>query len=117
MPQQIHQKLSTSRAFSPSENSAFQLITSGREMTAAAQFQPGKMVTSTPVKTREGQSLAEARQRRAQHFRNCFNPPALSTFQPGQPGSSVVHSHWSRTFITALSLVESFPSDASNLMP
>ena len=77
-----HHKLS-SRAFSPSENSAFQLISSSREV-AAAQFQPGKMVTSTPVKSREGESLAEARQRRAQHFRNCFNPPALSTFQPGQ---------------------------------
>ena len=79
---QHHPKL-TSRAFSPSENSAFQLISSGREV-AAAQFQPGKMVTSTPVKNRESESLAEARQRRAQHFRNCFNPPALSTFQPGQ---------------------------------
>ena len=31
----------------------------------------------------------------------------------------LVHSHWSRSYITALSLVESFPSDAgaSNLMP
>ena len=79
---QHHPKL-TSRAFSPSENSAFQLISSAREA-ASAQFQPSKMVTSTPVKNREGQSLAEARQRRAQHFRNCFNPPALSTFQPGK---------------------------------
>ena len=33
--------------------------------------------------------------------------------------ASVVHSHWSRSYITALSLVESFPSDASasSLMP
>ena len=31
----------------------------------------------------------------------------------------LVHSHWSRTYNTALSLVQSFPSDAcaSNLMP
>ena len=31
----------------------------------------------------------------------------------------LVHSHWSKTYITALSLVETFPSDAgsSNLMP
>ena len=31
----------------------------------------------------------------------------------------LVHSHWSRSYITALSLVESFSSDvgASNLMP
>ena len=37
---------------------------------------------------------------------------------PPIPRSSVVHSHWSRTYITALSLVESFSSDAcgKNLM-
>ena len=31
----------------------------------------------------------------------------------------LVHSHWSRTYNTALSLVETFPSDAGaiNLMP
>ena len=34
-------------------------------------------------------------------------------------GIRLVHSHLSRSYITALSLVESFPSDAgaSNLMP
>ena len=41
------------------------------------------------------------------------------TGHPGYPAASVVHSHWSSSDITALSLVESFPSDAgaSSLMP
>ena len=38
---------------------------------------------------------------------------------PGTHQVSLVHSHWSSSCITALSLVETFPSDscASNLMP
>ena len=71
MPQQ--QKLS---AFTPSENSAFHCISS-REGGGAAHFQQGKFLTSTPVRS-------EARQRRAHQFRNCFNPPTLSAFQPGK---------------------------------
>ena len=67
------QKLS---AFTPSENSAF------REP-VQSQFQPGKFLTSTPVKSLGRET--EARKRRAQQFRNCFNPPTLSAFQPG-PG-------------------------------
>ena len=46
------------------------------------------------------------------------------SFEPSVKGEvrlavRLVHSHWSRSYITALSLVESFTSDAfaSNLMP
>ena len=65
-------------AFAPSENSAF------REP-VQTQFKPGKFLTSTPVKSLGRET--ETRKRRAQQFRNCFNPPTLSAFQP-EPGKS-----------------------------
>ena len=43
----------------------------------------------------------------------------VTSSSPSHPGlTRLVHSHWSNSYITALSLVESFPSDAgaSNLM-
>ena len=43
----------------------------------------------------------------------------LLSLSSSQAYISLVHSHWSRTHIAALSLVEGFPSNAcaSNLMP
>ena len=44
--------------------------------------------------------------------------PSLTSPQSSL-GNRLVHSHWSSSYITALSLVESFPNDAcaSSLMP